>query len=514
MLLDARNSDQVHDTINADVAIVGAGTVGLLLATRLARAGRNIVAIESGGLVSQTSGNAETGESVGKPHEGVLMSRASGLGGTSVLWGGQLAEFDEADLSLPGFEWPVTHGELRRWYDEIYDVFGLRGLRSLEEARLALGQEPDSVQDVERFFTRWLPQPNFAMFFRREIEQLQNLRVIVNAPVSRLEFEGSRLSSVGAGTAGREIHVRANRFVFATGTIPTSRFFLAMQRHAGVPWKDNPHVGRYFQDHLGGKVGDVEILDERRFREFFENAIVDGVKLQPKLRFARAGRARVPSGVSGIFVFRSSVSEHLANVKALVRGLRSGAGFSKLATLPRDLVALNRSFAPLVMRYVQKRRIMAFFDRGVELHVQAEQLPDANSRIRLAEDHPCSDGLPRASVDWQVDGREVTSIQRFVEQASTYLDSRRIARLREQPTTYLEASELLPRLSDTGHQCGGLRMASDPGRGVVDFDSRVWGTSNLYVAGACVFPTSSHANCTLTALAMTLRLSEKLARES
>jgi choline dehydrogenase-like flavoprotein len=157
---------------------------------------------------------------------------------------------------------------------------------------------------------------------------------------------------------------------------------------------------------------------------------------------------------------------------------------------------------------------MAFFDRGVELHVQAEQLPDANSRIRLAGDHPCSDGFPRAIVDWQVDGREVTSIQRFVEQASTYLDSRRIARLREQPATYLEASELMPRLSDTGHQCGGLRMAPDPGRGVVDFDSRVWGTTNLYVAGACVFPTSSHANCTLTALAMTLRLSEKLARES
>ena len=244
MLLDARNSGEVQDSISADIAIVGAGTVGLLLATRLARAGRDVAVIEGGGVVAGTQGNADTAASVGKPHEGVLMSRASGLGGTSVLWGGQLAEFDEADLSLPGFEWPLSHAELRRLYDETYRIFGLDGLRALEQSRLALGREPDSPHDVERFFTRWLPQPNFAMVFRREIEA-PNLRIIVNAPVSRMSFDGSRLSSIGATSAGRDIEVRANRFVFATGTIPTSRFFLAMQRRPGIPWKDNAQVGRY-----------------------------------------------------------------------------------------------------------------------------------------------------------------------------------------------------------------------------------------------------------------------------
>ena len=68
----------------------------------------------------------------------------------------------------------------------------------------------------------------------------------------------------------------------------------------------------------------------------------------------------------------------------------------------------------------------------------------------------------------------------------------------------------IARLDDTYHQCGGMRMATSQDMGVVDSDCRVWGTNNIFVAGACVFPTSSHANCTLTALALTARLSEAI----
>jgi choline dehydrogenase-like flavoprotein len=53
-------------------------------------------------------------------------------------------------------------------------------------------------------------------------------------------------------------------------------------------------------------------------------------------------------------------------------------------------------------------------------------------------------------------------------------------------------------------------MASDPAAGVVDGNCRAWGTRNVYVAGASVFPTSSHANSTLTALALAARLASQV----
>jgi choline dehydrogenase-like flavoprotein len=63
---------------------------------------------------------------------------------------------------------------------------------------------------------------------------------------------------------------------------------------------------------------------------------------------------------------------------------------------------------------------------------------------------------------------------------------------------------------DFYHQAGGMCMSDSPASGVVDTDCRIWGTSNVYVGGASVFPSSSHANTTFTALALAARLASTL----
>ena len=45
-------------------------------------------------------------------------------------------------------------------------------------------------------------------------------------------------------------------------------------------------------------------------------------------------------------------------------------------------------------------------------------------------------------------------------------------------------------------------MSSIEENGVVDKNLKVWGSRNVWVAGSAVFPSSSHANSTLTALAL------------
>src|ERR1700730_13087357 len=139
MILDARNRDEVPESFAPHTVIVGGGTIGLFLAASLARAEKSDLVLEAVGRVADTGRSSETAESIGKPHDGVLLGRATGLGGTSVLWGGQLAEFEEADLVRDGASWPLGYKELRCWYDHVYDTFGIANRFPADCYRRAFG---------------------------------------------------------------------------------------------------------------------------------------------------------------------------------------------------------------------------------------------------------------------------------------------------------------------------------------------------------------------------------------
>jgi choline dehydrogenase-like flavoprotein len=71
----------------------------------------------------------------------------------------------------------------------------------------------------------------------------------------------------------------------------------------------------------------------------------------------------------------------------------------------------------------------------------------------------------------------------------------------------------LEGLEDARHAMGGMCMGEDPKTSVVDAEMRVHGVKGLSVASAAVFPDGSPQLPTLTMMALTLRLAERLARE-
>lgn len=255
------------------------------------------------------------------------------------------------------------------------------------------------------------------------------------------------------------------------------------------------------------------MIDENRFRTWFENGFALGRKLQPKLRHNSEARIDTPLGVSGFFGFRSSVSEELSRVKSLIKSVRSGLAYSRPDRILSDVWKVGRSFSPLVWKYLKDRRILAMYDLGVEFLIQSEQIPIERSAIRAKDNSRGRDGLISVLVDWQVDGREIGSIKTFVRDANEFLESRKLARLRVHPWVS-DATNLngLP-FEDTRHQCGGLCMGLSASTSVTDRDCRIWGTHNVFVAGASVFPTSGYANCTLTAIALGLRVTDLISRE-
>jgi choline dehydrogenase-like flavoprotein len=146
----------------------------------------------------------------------------------------------------------------------------------------------------------------------------------------------------------------------------------------------------------------------------------------------------------------------------------------------------------------------------MDFNIQSEQIPTVESVIRLMDEEPQQDGLFRSAVHWNLDGGEIPNIRDFSSRVDKYLRQEKIAALEIDERLLRGDRSILEQFRAFNHHAGGMCIGGSASSGVVDSDCRVWGTANVYVAGASVFPTSSHANITLTALALTARLASFL----
>lgn len=70
-----------------------------------------------------------------------------------------------------------------------------------------------------------------------------------------------------------------------------------------------------------------------------------------------------------------------------------------------------------------------------------------------------------------------------------------------------------PCITGSAHQMGSCRMSSNPKRGVVDPNGKVWGVESLYVADASIFPSASGVNPMVTNMAISDWISQGIATE-
>ena len=203
------------------------------------------------------------------------------------------------------------------------------------------------------------------------------------------------------------------------------------------------------------------------------------------------------------------MNEHIANLKLFVRTLRRGAVPPNLGGLPSHMAALGKVLGPLVVRYFRDHRMFNPSDLGISLLLQCEQVPLPESAVRLDEAvDPHS--MPKVRLDWKIDGRELETMAKFSGKLRAVLLKAGLARLEIDERLERRDAALMDACKDINHQCGGLQMSESANDGVVDSDLRVHGTDNLYAAGAAVFPSSSFANPTFTAMALSLRLADHL----
>jgi choline dehydrogenase-like flavoprotein len=537
-------ADLSHATeLSADVCIVGGGPAGLTLARDLAGRGVSVILLEAGGLKpdarTQALYEGELADSRGHPW--LHQFRVRALGGSSRIWGGRCLPFDPIDLEprdwIPGSGWPIAHEDLAAYYPAAqalaeagpFDYDPATALPG-RPAAFAPGLETAAVTTrLERF-----SKPTD--FWRRlggELVASPRVRVLLNAAVTgvRLVADGGAVDHIEAtDRPGARKRITAKHYVLAAGGLETVRLLLASNdvKPAGIG-NDHDQLGRCYMSHTAATSGYVTFNSPPAF-DYERDA--EGVYVRRRMWITQAAqrelkllnvafRTHLPeiadpahkdAILSAMYLVKDFVLyEYSRKMRERPMTLRGVLGHVRnIVTNP---VRLARFSGKWVTRRVLAERKLPSVVLGSNrnrfaLEFHGEQAPNPESRLTLSQERDRL-GMPRLRADWRLTPLDTDSLVRAYGVLARALEETGAGRLDYDPDAV--RAETIKAGAYGGHHLGGARMSADPARGVVDADCRVHGVDNLFVASSAVFPTSGQANPTLTILALTLRLADRLA---
>lgn len=502
MFIDGRGVDD-GSTIEADLAIIGAGAAGITIARDLSASGLRIALIESGGVEPDAETQAlYAGRTAGIPYP-VSHQRLRFFGGSTNHWGGLCRPMEPIDFErrdwVPHSGWPISRDDLDPYYQQASEVCETRstGYDDPEAWSDGGANEPLPLPGGE-VMTRWFvhsPPTRFGTRYRSDIERAPSVQCFLHSNVLEIVVNdnASRVEHLQVGTlTGRRFEIRAQQYVLACGGIENPRVLLLSNSvaPAGVG-NDHDLVGRYFAEHPHIHLPCEILLTERALRASYYSALtqLDGAIVTAVLMFTERYLRRHRS-TNSVVIFYSG--------QDVEPGADGGNGRDPSAGLGSALAGFLRSTtseaAPSPVRGVR-------FATGC----WAETNPNPDSRVRLDTDKDAL-GLRRAALDWRLSDQDRDNIGRNMLALARAFGQWGEGQVRVLfPDNYDWG-----KANGGGHHMGTTRMARDPGQGVVDADCRVHGVSNLYVAGSSVFPTYSTVNPTLTIVALALRLADHL----
>lgn len=525
---------------DADVIVVGSGSLGSMVALELARAGKKVIVLEAGpettdwkvtdnfrNSARQNNFNAlfpdvpyaPNSFSPGyiSPHlEGieVFPGTLRSVGGTSRHWTAATWRLLPEDMTLKSsfglaVDWPITYAELEPYYCDAEYEIGVNGIADYDESGQGLGY---TYPPRSRPFP--LPPEAKPYAIQRLQQQIatKGYRIDV-APSSRISKPydgrpaciGNNMCNwncpIGAKHSGYHVvekirklgvDLRSNAIVHkietgADGQV-TALHYLSPNRSATrLTAKVYVLAGHGFEtpklmlmNNLGGRSGMVG-------RNLMVHPTIDMTLLSSEPLWAGRGQ----------------------NIHGAIMQRRNQPDRTRIPSTRYDLLN-NPPTVGIAETALSERKIGAALDDEIHdrsariftFEALTEDLPDKANGISLNPGFKDSLGLPGLRLDYRISDYTNANLPRLMDDFANFLQATNGTRI-SAPTKWICQQHIM----------GTVRMGTRAEDAVVDRDLRCFDHQNLFLVTTGVMPTAGGVNPTLTGMALAIRAGKHIAKE-
>jgi choline dehydrogenase-like flavoprotein len=509
MHLDARELED-KSVIEGDICIIGAGAAGISMALEYVNTPYKVILLEGGGFeYDDKVQELYNGKLTGHPYYPNKASRLHYFGGSTGHWGGMCSTFDNIDFVkrdwVENSGWPIKREDIAPYYPKAHSILDLGPFEW--DLKYWMEQNPDFVPlplDEKIIWNKmwhFSPPTRFGTKYKDAVVNASNIHLYTYANVVDIKAT-ENISSIQQVTvknyAGKQHTVKAKYFILACCSIQNARILLSCnkQAHAGLG-NDNDLVGRYFMEHVEIKSGELWLNHSNPLKLY---EMLAGTKVRAELAISAAKQEELKVLNATISLMPLEMSKNtIPSIKLWSNEdpRKSLDSFKKYSSLDK------RNF---FQRLVSKKDIFQSFG----LFTRAEQLPNPASRVVLSDEKD-ELGMPRANLNWALSAIDKKTVFTINELLGQQIGAAGIGRVKLKDWLVDKTDDQLPDYTSGGwHHIGTTRMSDNPKTGVVDANCKIHGINNFYIAGASCYTTGGAVNPTLTAVALSLRLTDHI----
>lgn len=405
------------------------------------------------------------------------VSRIRAFGGTTMVWGGMCRPLDEHDF----YKWPIKKSDLDPYLDQAYRFLNIQK---------PIKKDLKLDEYINQIDFQWSePTLRINEVYKESLLKDKQIDILIETAVIKLEgkneIESIQLYNQKTKTY---LKIKPKIFVLACGSVENSRILLLSQYFSNHKFLNNINIGKYYLLHPHFVVA-KSLIHMKDLKKKFNLEY-----LNKNMFFLSPTKKLIKEAKIGNVGIRAQINNYSSETKEFIK----------------DILCVAPNLADKLVSLIDKKIDCA----NLKFFSSWEAKPNEKNKITLDFDNLDMHNYPRVKVYANLFEDEKKSVRIFLENFGKYLIKENLGRLAINEFFYDDDFNWPDGGYGGSHEMGGTRMGDNEYNSVVDNNLKVHGIKNFYILGSSVFPSSGHANPTLTICQLSYRLADHLTKKT